>query len=85
MLGFFELSRGRAPEAHAVADAGARGRAASSRVGEPAVLRFIPDAVEALLSLDRPAEADAVLAVFEGPRAGSGTRGRSPRRIAAAG
>jgi DNA-binding CsgD family transcriptional regulator len=64
LLGFVALSRGRASEAH-----GHLRRAheicRQAEVGEPAVLRFVPDAVEVLLSLDRPAEAEAVLAGFE--------------------
>jgi DNA-binding CsgD family transcriptional regulator len=65
-LGFVELSRGRAAEAHEHL-ARALEIARRAGVGSPFVLRFAPDAVEALLSLDRPADAEAALARFETP------------------
>jgi DNA-binding CsgD family transcriptional regulator len=64
ILGFVELSRGQAVEAHAYL---ARAFALVNEIGlgEPAFLRFIPDAVEALVSLARPDEAAAMLKRFE--------------------
>jgi DNA-binding CsgD family transcriptional regulator len=64
VLGSVDLSRGHGVEAHAYL---ARALQLSQEIGlgEPAFLRFIPDAVEALVSLGRPEEAESVLKRFE--------------------
>jgi DNA-binding CsgD family transcriptional regulator len=66
VLGFVDLSRGHGVGAHAHL---ARALELSDEIGlrEPAVLRFIPDAVEALVNLGRPTEAESVLKRFEEP------------------
>jgi DNA-binding CsgD family transcriptional regulator len=63
-LGLLELSLGRPAEAHAyLAPLTAETRAAG--VGEPGAMRFLPDAIEALIAVDRLAEAQALLDFFE--------------------
>ena len=66
VLGFVELSHGRGLEAHGHL---ARALELSDEIGlqEPGVLRFIPDAVEALVAAGLPAEAESVLERFERP------------------
>lgn len=66
ILGFLDVSRGRALDAHGHL-ARALELSGELEVGEPAFFWFVPDLVEALLSLDRPAEAEAALASFEAP------------------
>jgi DNA-binding CsgD family transcriptional regulator len=66
VLGFLELSRDKADEANrhltrAVELSGEIG------LGDPGLLRFIPDAVEALVRLGRTMEAEVTLARFEQP------------------
>jgi DNA-binding CsgD family transcriptional regulator len=64
VLGSLELSRGRGSEAHAHL-ARALELGGGLGLGEPGLLRFVPDLVEALLSIDRPADAQEALACFE--------------------
>jgi DNA-binding CsgD family transcriptional regulator len=66
LLGHLELSRGRALEAHEHL-LRALEVCRRAEIGAPTLLRFITDAVEALLSLDRPADAEAAFACFETP------------------
>lgn len=66
VLGFVDLSRGHGVDADRQL---ARALELSGEIGleEPGVIRFIPDAVEALVSLGRTTEAESVLTRFEQP------------------
>jgi DNA-binding NarL/FixJ family response regulator len=64
VLGFVELSRGDMREAERQL-ARATDLAAALGVGEPGLLRFVPDHVEALVALGRVDEASRVLGPFE--------------------
>ncbi|MGA9159764.1 MAG: AAA family ATPase [Actinomycetota bacterium] len=64
VLGFLELSLGRASEAHAYLSRALELKDAMG-VREPAYFRIVPDEVEALVALGRLDEADALLAPFE--------------------
>ena len=76
-LGFLDLSLRRPAEAHAVL-APLVDRAEDAGVREPGAVRFVPDAVEALIALGRLDEAEALLGRFE-------TRARKLRRVSALG
>ena len=64
-LGVLELSRGNAADAHRQLGPLVE-RMLEAGVGEPGAMRFLPDDVEALISLGRLEEAGALLAEFEG-------------------
>ena len=72
VLGFVDFSRGDGAGAERRLT---RALELSGEIGleAPGVLRFIPDLVEALVSLGRTAEAESVLTRFEQPRAPAGT------------
>jgi DNA-binding CsgD family transcriptional regulator len=64
VLGFLELSVGNAAKAHDHLGS-AVAAAANAGMGEPGVLRFVPDDVEALVELGRLDEAASILEPFE--------------------
>jgi len=64
LLGFLELSRGDMREAERQL-ARATERATALGIGEPGLLRFVPDRVEALVALGRVDEASSALRPFE--------------------
>jgi len=70
-LGLLELSLGNPAGAHAQLGPLIEARRAAG-VGEPGDLRFVPDEVEALIGSEQLAEAEALLAWFEGLAQASG-------------
>jgi DNA-binding CsgD family transcriptional regulator len=70
-LGFLELSLGNPARAHDQLGPLVEARRAAG-VGEPGDLRFVPDEVEALIGIERLAEAEALLTWFEGLARASG-------------
>ena len=78
-LGFLELSLGNAAAAYGHLEA-IMGRVSPAAIGEPGELRFAPDAIEALLALGRPDEANRLTDRLEQ----EGQALRSPSACAAA-
>ena len=63
-LGLLELSLGEPREAHAYFEP-LTAETLAAGVGEPGAMRFLPDAIEVLIELDRLAEAEELLAFLE--------------------